>query len=280
MTPLKKLNLIFAAAAISALLIPATASGQGGSKAGETKVMGDITFVWCPPGKFMMGSPATEADREGDEIQHEVTLSTGFWIAKTETSQTQWKAVLGAASNPSEWSGSGDFPVEKTHWGHAIQFCAAMNEKFARDLPEGWKFTLPTEAQWEYACRAGTTTAYAFGEVIQSTQANFDGTRLRGAAADGVFLEKTVKVDAYQPNAWGIYNMHGNVAEWCMDGYVAYTKEAITDPAPPATGLYRILRGGSWRSEAPYLRSAFRSRPLPELELNNIGFRVVVSPAK
>lgn len=263
--------------AAAVVLISAAAESFAQNKAGDTRVFGDIEFVWCPAGEFLMGSPESEQGRDRDEKAHKVTLTQGFWIARTETTQKQWKAVMGGGNNPSEWSSSTDLPVENVHWGDAIAFCHAMNSKFERDLPEGMRFNLPTEAQWEYACRAGTTTPFAFGATLTSDQANFDGTEPYGVEEEGKYLEKTSKVKSYQPNAWGIYDMHGNVAEWCLDGWAEYEGEA-TDPLVPPTGvLYRMLRGGSWRSEARYLRSAFRSRPKPEMKLNNIGFRIVIA---
>ncbi|MEM7011436.1 MAG: formylglycine-generating enzyme family protein [Verrucomicrobiota bacterium] len=256
-------------------LAPAAADAQ--TKAGDTRMFGGIEFVWCPAGEFLMGSPESEEGRSNDEKIHKVIFTDGFWIARTETTQKQWKEAMGSANNPSEWTSNTDLPVEKTNWGQAIAFCAQMNRKFESDLPEGHEFTLPTEAQWEYACRAGTSTPFSFGATLTSRQANFDGTKPYGVEEEGPFLEKTTKAKTFQPNAWGIYDMHGNVAEWCMDGYAAYAAGDATDPLTPATGKYRILRGGSWRSEAAFLRSAFRSQPTPDKELSNIGFRVVIS---
>jgi sulfatase modifying factor 1 len=268
----------FPAAAAATLIIfcSAAAEIQAQTKAGETRIFGEIEFAWCPAGEFLMGSPESEEGRSADEKVHKVILTQGFWMARTETTQKQWKAVMGGGNNPSEWSGLTDLPVENVHWGDAIGFCARINQKFDGDLPEGFKFTLPTEAQWEYACRAGTTTPFSFGATLTSRQANFDGSEPYGVEEEGPFIEKTSKAKSFQPNAWGIYDMHGNLAEWCLDGFAAYEGEA-TDPLAPATGLYRILRGGSWRSEGAFLRSAYRSRPKPELKLNNIGFRIVLS---
>ena len=268
-----------ATAAILAAVLSFPAAAGAQTKAGDTKMFGGIEFVWCPPGDFLMGSPESEVNRSADEKIHKVTITEGFWMARTETTQKQWKEAMGGASNPSEWTSTTDLPVEMVNWGHAISFCAVMNKKHQSNLPPGWKFTLPTEAQWEYACRAGTATPFSFGATLTSRQANFDGTEPYGVEEEGPFTEKTSKARSFQPNAWGIYDMHGNVAEWCMDGYAAYAAGEATDPLTPAAGKYRILRGGSWRSEGAYLRSAFRSQPSPEKELNNIGFRVVLSTA-
>jgi formylglycine-generating enzyme required for sulfatase activity len=245
-------------------------------RAGETKLIGGIEMIWCPPGTFLMGSPAAEALRGTDESQHEVTLSQGFWLAKTECTQAQWAAVMGTSS--SEFPGS-RLPVENVSWDEAMTWCQRMNTS-ARDLPPGMKWTLPTEAQWEYACRAGTTTPFSFGTRLNGREANCDGNYPYGTSTKGPFLEKTTEVASYAANAWGFLDTHGNVYEWCSDWYGMDYYESSSDrrdPQGPARGSYRVARGGSWNSNAWSCRSAFRYRNTAGRRSSNLGFRPAVS---
>lgn len=252
-----------------------SADAMEGSKAGEIRTFGGIEFVWCPPGKFLMGSPESEEGRLDEETQHSVTLTRGFWLAKTECTQAQWQTAMG--NNPSKFQG-GDLPVEQVSWDEAQEWLKKMNEQHS--LPEGWEWTLPTEAQWEYACRAGTETATAFGNSLSSSQANFDGKYPYGGAVEGSDLEKTTRVGSYEPNGWGLHDMHGNVSEWCQDRYVDYPASSVTDPKGANDGSYRVYRGGSWSGLGLSCRSALRDRLYPDSRYVNLGFRPAVSSTR
>ncbi|MDR0361608.1 MAG: formylglycine-generating enzyme family protein [Planctomycetota bacterium] len=223
-----------------------------------------------PAGTFMMGSPESEAGRENDEIQHEVTISKAFYLGTYEVTQAQWKAVMG--SDPSKFKGD-DNPVENVSWDDAMEFCRRVSELTGR------RFRLPTEAEWEYACRAGTTTPFNTGETIHSDQANYFGfnTYERGRGGrKGVFRERTTRVGSFPANAWGLYDMHGNVLEWCSDWLDVYDRTKTRDPQGASSGTFRVYRGGSWFNYPRYCRSAYRSRLGPGLRLNYLGLRVAL----
>jgi formylglycine-generating enzyme required for sulfatase activity len=229
----------------------------------------NLDMLWCKPGKFMMGSPKDEKDREEDETQHKVTLTKGFYLGKHEVTQAQWEKVMG--SNPSHFKGA-TLPVEQVSWDEAIKFCEKLTqtEKEAGRLPEGWTYTLPTEAQWEYACRAGTTTVYFFGDEITPKQANYDEN-----------VDKTTPVDTYPANAWGFHDMHGNVWEWCLDRYGKYPDGSAIDPVGLSDGSERVIRGGCWNSfDGRFMRSAFRIRSTPDNRNFNLGFRLSLQTEK
>jgi formylglycine-generating enzyme required for sulfatase activity len=217
-----------------------------------------MEFVRVPHGTFIMG--------DADDA-HEVVLTKDIWLGVYEVTQAEWKAVT--RDDPSEFKDP-LAPVETVSWDDCQKFLAKLNEMVP--LPSGWTYALPTEAQWEYACRAGTTTAYAFGDELAPSQANFD------ASAIG----ETVAVGRYRPNAWGLYDMHGNVYEWCQDWYGDYefTKgEATLDPSGRASGDYRVNRGGSWLNYAWYCRSAIRLRSTPVTRNFSLGVRVAAVPS-
>ena len=256
-----------------------------GGKAGEERVVEAITLCWCPPGRFVMGSPPTERGHRPDEVQVEVTLSKGFWTTKHEVTQGQWRRLIGAFPDkpPSSEFGEGDgFPVYWVNFDEAEKFCSALTRRLhsTRALPAGWEFRLPTEAQWEYACRAGTTTATSFGDSLGAHQANFAGeTNDRSVRARG----SSQKVGSYPANPWGIQDMHGNVWEWCRDYYHAQLPGG-TDPdlyeskgLPNRDGTYsRVRRGGAWVEPGWACRSACRLRYESHRRSDHIGFRVVV----
>jgi formylglycine-generating enzyme required for sulfatase activity len=205
------------------------------------------TFRWCPPGTFTMGSPASEAERNSDEAQHQVTLTCGFWLLETPVTQSMWEGVMG--SNPSHFKGSKKLPVEQVSWDDCQDYIQKLNELLAGTpgSPAGYRFSLPTESQWEYACRAGTTTAYHFGDTLSKEQANFDSA-----------VNQTKDVGSYPANAWGLRDMHGNVWEWCLDWYGDYPGGAVTDSTGVVKGSYRVIRGGAWLIVAGHCRSAHR----------------------
>jgi formylglycine-generating enzyme required for sulfatase activity len=227
-----------------------------------------LELVWIPADTFTMGSPSGEANRGNDETQHRVKLTKGFWMGKYEVTQEQWQAVMG--SNPSHFKGSKN-PVEQVSWDDCQSYIQQLNRKV-----QGVGFRLPTEAEWEYACRAGTTTAFHYGNDLDASLANFDGNYPYGNGRKGEYRRKTVPVGSFKPNAFGLYDMHGNVWEWCQDWYGAYPSGAVTDPAGPGAGSSRVLRGGSWNNNARNCRSANRNNNDPGNRNNNIGFRVVL----
>jgi sulfatase modifying factor 1 len=262
-----------------------------GSRAGEEREVAGVKLCWCPAGRFTMGSPPGEPERRSGEDQVEVPLTRGFWTAKYEATQGQWKRVVGKLPGEltAELPEGDDYPVGNVNFAEAEGFCAKLTElgRKSGDLPEGWEFRLPTEAQWEYACRAGTTTATAFGDKLGSKQANVKNKPYNGGD-DGPSLGKAAKVGSYPPNAWGIHDMHGNIVEWCRDWYHAKLPGG-TDPdlhdakataAPNRTGDYsRSRRGSAWTDPAWASRSAFRQRFEPARRYDHIGFRVVAVQA-
>lgn len=229
----------------------------------QMKLAGEVTmkFCFCPPGSFKMGSPASEADREEGEAQVEVSISQGFWMAQTEVTQKQWEAIMG--SRRGSFHGKDDLPVETVNWEKAEELILKLNERVA--LTRGWEFVLPTEAQWEYACRAGTKSRFSFGDTLTSKQANFNGQRPRAVAS-------------YDANAWGMYDMHGNVGEWCRDAWDGKSKlPGGTDPVG-SIGSGHVVRGGSYGSSEKNCRSATRNMELKDLSFTYVGFRVAVVP--
>ena len=205
-------------------------------------------------------------DRYDDETHHEVTLTRGFWLADTACTQALWQAVM--EDNPSEFKGD-DRPVENVSW----EGCRAFLERLNGLLP-GLDFGLPSEAQWEYACRAGTLTPFSFGPTISTAQANYDGNYPYADAEKGEYRKTTVPVKTLPCNDWGLYQMHGNIVEWCRDWYGDYDLEDLVDPGGLDTGEYRVLRGGSWNNYARDLRSAYRIRFRPSYRYDDIGFRL------
>ena len=261
-----------------------------GAKPGEERDVERVRLCWCPPGKFMMGSPAGETGRRFDEAQVAVTISRGFWTGKFEVTQGEWRRVMAElpARKPSAEFGLGDdVPVYWVSFIDAEAFCRALTERARRagTLPAGWEFRVPTEAQWEYACRAGTTTATSFGEQLGLHQANFKGQPLEGGRGGPAVLRAT-PVGTYPANPWGICDMHGNIFEWCRDWYHTQLPGG-TDPdvyetkgVPNRDGTYsRVRRGGAWNDEGWACRSGLRLKYEPERNSDHIGFRVVVVEA-
>lgn len=228
----------------------------------------DLALVWIEPGSFVMGSPPEERRHKAEGPQTQVTLSKGFWLGRTEVTQRQYESLMGI--NPSTFKAVGpDAPVERVSWVDAVKFGEVLTERerAAGRLPEGYKYTLPTEAQWEYACRAGTSGDYA-GD--QTQMAWYDDNS--GATTHPVALK--------QPNEWGLYDMSGNVLEWCFDWYDSYPGGKVTDPRGPRHGHYRIARGGSWRAEMHVGRSPSRAGGSSGRLDYTIGFRIALCPVK
>jgi formylglycine-generating enzyme required for sulfatase activity len=226
-----------------------------------------MQFVWIKPGKFKMGSPADEKARQTKETLHEVRITKRFWMQTTKVTQAQWEALMG--SNPSHFKGNPNLPVEQVSWDDCQEFLKKLNEVCKNQLGK-LRADLPTEAEWEYACRAGSTGRWSFGE---------DETKLGDYAWYSENSGNRMHpVGQKKPNAWGLYDMHGNVWEWCKDWYGEYEKEAVINPQGPANGQARLLRGGSWDDVPLLLRSAYRFRVVPRfrVRIGGIGGRVVL----
>jgi formylglycine-generating enzyme required for sulfatase activity len=276
-----------------ALLLPAPPALDGApAPAGGAKRLTNsigMKLVLIPSGKFTMGSPNDEFAREGMEgPRHVVEITRPFYLGAYEVTQAEYQKVTG--TNPCTLCAGGkfasrvsgldtsNFPVETVDWNDCRAFCEKLSalpaEKRARRV-----YRLPTEAQWEYACRAGAReyAPFAFGKSLSSHQANFNGNISYGGAARGPSLDRACKVGSYKPNAWGLYDMHGNVWEWTADWYESYSarKGVTRDPKGAATGSQRIFRGGSWTNEGSWCRSAKRYPANPDAKNYLIGFRVV-----
>ena len=227
-----------------------------------------MRFRRIQPGSFMMGSP--ESERWSDEVLHEVTLPKGFCLADTVCTQKQWEAVMG--DNPSYYKGE-KRPAENVSWEDCLVFLERINSQ----MP-GFDFRLPTEAEWEYACRAGTQTPFSFGDNLTTDQANYNGDYPYNNGPKGKHRIGTVEVESFPCNDWGLYDMHGNVWEWCSDWYGEYPTGSVTDPAGPDDGPLRVLRGGSWNFSAQSCRSAYRYCGYPGCRFDDVGFRLVFVP--
>jgi len=229
-----------------------------------------MKFVLIPAGTFTMGSPST---RTGNETKHQVTISRPFYMQTTEVTQGQWKAIMG--SNPSEFIFCGDdCPVEQVTWNEVQDFIRTLNRREGTD-----KYRLPTEAEWEYAARAGTTTPFNTGNCLSTEKANYDGNYPYPGCPKGENRRKTVRVGSFSPNAWGLYDMHGNVWEWVQDWYGSYPLGSVTDPVGPASrlGWYRVFRGGGWDLGGELgCRSAYRGFKYgdPGTKCHARGFRL------
>ncbi|MBM4095233.1 MAG: formylglycine-generating enzyme family protein [Planctomycetes bacterium] len=248
------------------------ASSKGNANSKEMTNSIGMKLVRIPKGKFMMGSREREVGREDNETQHEVILTKDFYLGIYEVTQAEYEKVMG--NNPSEFKGAST-PVEMVSWNDASEFCKKLSD-FPEEKKAGRVYRLPTEAQWEYACRAGTTTPFHFGNELNGTQANCNGAEPYGTEAKGPYLEKTSAVGSYPPNAWGLYDMHGNVDEWCSDWYGEYLVTRNTDPQGPQKGEVRVLRGGSWNFHSKNCRASFRNVDVLGNRNCDNGFRVLL----
>jgi formylglycine-generating enzyme required for sulfatase activity len=240
-----------------------------------------MRFVLVPAGNFVMGSPPTEAGRRDNEgPPHEVIFSKTLYLAVNLVTQQDYRKVMGA--NPARFQGAAgggpDHPIEMVSWDDAVAFCRKLSELPA-EQDAGRAYRLPTEAEWEYACRAGTATPFHFGAALSSTQANIDGTYPYGDVPRGPASSRTTPVGNFPANNFGLCDMHGNVWEWCADWFDAgyYARSPRQDPPGPPEGTFRVLRGGSWRNHAATCRSAYRNALAPNQRQPFIGFRVVLS---
>ncbi len=234
-------------------------------------------FRWIPPGIFLMGSPQGEKGRDSDEKLHEVSISRGFWLGDTPVTQALWQTVMG--DNPSGFADSDRLPVENVSWEDCLRFMEKLNQVHP-DL----QLHFPTEAQWEYACRAGAAESlpFSFGHEISLDKVNYRGIwDWEKAGLDliewGWRAEKqTTEVGSYPCNDWGLYDMHGNVWEWCLDWYGDYPDGPLENPTGPEQGLLRVLRGGSWYDGGGRCRSADRGRVVPGVCERFFGFRLSI----
>jgi uncharacterized protein (TIGR02996 family) len=246
-----------------------------------------MTFALIPAGTFFMGSPEDELDRGSDEGPlHEVEITRPFYLGVHPVTQEQYQRLAG--TNPSHFAPHGpgaaqvrglsthNFPVECVSWDNAQEFCRRLTAH-PEERAAGRTYRLPTEAEWEYACRAGTTTAFHAGNGLSSRRCNCDGGHPY-LATPGPDLERTTPVGSYAPNAWGLFDMHGNVWEWCADRYAAdyYRRSPRQDPRGARSGHLRVLRGGSWTDHATDLRCAYRYNGSPDHGDSRIGLRVLL----
>ncbi|MDR3341919.1 MAG: SUMF1/EgtB/PvdO family nonheme iron enzyme [Treponema sp.] len=239
-------------------------------------------FVRIQGGTFIMGSPASEVDRQSNEVQHQVTVRS-FSLGKYEVTQKEYQAVMG--TNPSNFKGD-NLPVENVSWYDAVQYCNARSQRESltpvyaiNGETVTWNrnargYRLPTEAEWEYACRAGTTTPFSTGNNITTNQANYSGRGPYNNNAAGIYREKMTAIGSFAANLWGLYDMHGNVWEWCWDWYGSYGSGSQTDPVGASSGTYRVRRGGGWSGNGQYLRSATRGGSTPSVRYGSLGFRL------
>lgn len=244
-----------------------------------------------PAGTFMMGSPPAEAERDDKEERHEVSITKPFYIGVYEVTQAEYvKGTQGADGFSNRSAFKGDHrPVENVEWKRARQYCEVLSAR-KEEKAAGRTYRLPTEAEWEYACRAGTSTAFNVGDSLSSKQANFNGNYPAGGAEPGPYLRRTTEVGSYAANAFGLFDMHGNVAEWCADWYDPdyYFDSPDENPLGPPFGVvatkfnnngnenfFVVVRGGSWVDDGRACRSAYRYRAMPNTQYRIIGFRVV-----
>ncbi|KAA0216320.1 MAG: formylglycine-generating enzyme family protein [Leptolyngbya sp. PLA3] len=273
-----------------------------------------VELAWIPAGAFEMGSPKDEEGHDANEgPRHAVRITSGFWMMTTEVRQDQWEAMAGP--NRSRFQDDPRKPVETVDWYEAVEFANRVTQAIVEARPDlglkptyevvvedrlqdgricdaavSWNrerrgFRLPTEAEWEYACRAGTSTPFHTGELIASEQANFNGAHVYGEGEDGVYRGMSTVAGSFPANAWGLHDMHGNVSEWCWDRYDAeyYASEAAAnenqervDPIGPDRGAMRVIRGGSWVDGPWFVRSGYRTSLAPIMTFYNHGFRLVL----
>ncbi len=228
----------------------------------------EMRMSFIPPGSFLMGSPKSEAERGDSETLHLVTLTKGFWLGQTPVTQAQWVAVMG--TDPSLIKGD-ELPAVIVSWADGVSFCEAVLGR------TGMAARLPTEAEWEYTARAGTTTPFYWGDELNGSQANCIGVTPYGTKADGPYLKATTAVGRYarvSPHPWGLLDVIGNVWEWCGDWYAAYPDGDAVDPVGPESGSLRVYRGGSWFNYPRNCRAAYRYGYSPGNRGPDLGFRL------
>jgi formylglycine-generating enzyme required for sulfatase activity len=240
----------------------------------EISITPIANMVWIGPGKFTMGSPLSEQDRDLDEDPlTEVTLTRGMWMGKYEVTQREYEEIIG--TNPSWFRGNSSLPVEQVAWKEAVAYCTRLTERErqAGNLPSSYAYRLPTEAEFEYAARAGTSTRFSFGDDPDYSKLGDYAWYLSNGS------RTTHPVGQKTPNAFGLYDIYGNVWEWCLDWYADfYPGGKVEDPTGPATGAARVFRGGGWDYVAYSCRSAYRNNVSPVRRARAVGFRVVLAP--
>ena len=231
-----------------------------------------MAFVFISPGSFKMGILSGRAEKMNNAMGQKVTLSKGFYMQTTEVTQSQWKELMG--ENPAFFKNCGDdCPAEQVSWNGVQEFIKRLNR-----MEETGKYRLPTEAEWEYACRAGTQTPFSFGKCLTINQANYCGDYPYEGCNKGVYRQKPIPVNSFPPNSWQLIGMHGNVWEWCQDRFGQLPTGPVIDPKGPSTGNNRVFKGGGWNSFATACRSSNRSGVAPAKYFANLGFRLVKEP--
>ena len=255
-------------------LVPGTAPAATGSRFYRAIAMTQTNLVFIPAGSFTLGSPTNETGRFSDEDpQTAVTFGQGIWMAAYPVTQQQYQSLTG--TNPSAFTGDLSRPVEQVSWFDASNYCRLLTQQefAAGKIPAGFQYRLPTEAEWEYACRAGTTTRFNYGD-----DPGYLNLTNHAWFTDNSPDQATHPVAQKPPNALGLYDMHGNIWEWCQDWYDPYPGGNFTDPQGPVSGVLRVLRGGSWADDAPLCRSACRIADDPSAQFFVYGFRIVLAP--
>jgi len=240
-------------------------------------------MIFIEGGTFVMGSPSDEYDRDFDEMLRDVYVSS-FYISEFVVTQEEYRRII--RKNPSHFKGK-KLPVDSVSWFNALDFCNRLSIRngltpvyIFDGMDVTWDanangYRLPTEAEWEYACRAGTNTPFNTGDNISTNLANYNGFYPYNFGPIGENLDKTAPVGSYPPNQWGLYEMHGNIFEWCWDWFDYYKRDDVLDPKGPSTGTYRVIRGGSWANNGHAIRSAYRNFYIPGFGNERIGFRLV-----
>jgi formylglycine-generating enzyme required for sulfatase activity len=227
-----------------------------------------MEFVLIEAGTFRAGTPMDEPMRESQETSHQVTLTRSFYLGRFEVTQAEWRAVLD--ERPSRFGGCGPrCPVENVSLIDIERFIAELSRR------SGLSFRLPTEAEWEYACRAGGEAAFGAASSLSSEEANFDGREPYPGAAPGPYLARPTSVGTFRPNAWGVYDMSGNVWEWCLDDHCPYPEQTVTDPVGRCRSPYKVIRGGSWHFGPDSARCGLRYTHRPQDLGPSLGFRLV-----
>ncbi len=288
-----------------ALLFGLNACATGSTSDGDPKqaaIMATERMVSIPAGTFLMGSPESEAERRNDEPQHEVTISNDFLMSRYEVTVGEFRRFVTVSGYQTEAETGGDVvmedawekyaddhPVVLVSWNDAVAYCNWLSKE--EGLPPAYTisgdtvtwnreangYRLPTEAEWEYACRAGTVTPFSTGNNITTSEANYNGNYPYNGNAKGIYRKWMTAVGSFAANPWGLYDMHGNVWEWCWDWFGDYSSDSETDPAGAASGVFRVIRGGSWSNDGQFVRSAYRYCNIPVFRYYNYGFRLVRS---
>jgi len=258
---------------VLAVALLAAALGCGGdlpaTGARWREPVSGMEFAYVPPGRYRVGSPASEPGREPQETRHEVVLSRGYWIGRHEVTQRQWAAVMPASRRPFARLDP-EAPVENVDWFAANELAARLTTR-----SPGERFRLPTEAEWEIACRAGSDTPYATSELLTSEQANYDGRFPLPGQPAGRFHGATTTVGSYPPNRWGLHDLHGNVWEWTLDDHCPYPQATARDPLATCASGLKVIRGGSWLFNADSARCAVRYTHSPRDRGPSLGLRLV-----